>query len=54
MTCKHRVKRLYERSRSVVVAFRMDEEAATRLDALMSLSCLTKQDYIEHRPLTRA
>lgn len=42
-------KKPYARERPVTVAFRMSEEAARRLDALVSLSGLTKQDYIECR-----
>ncbi len=51
MSRKRRAKRPCKRSRSVIVAFRMEEDAATRLDALVSLSDLTKQDYIERRLL---
>lgn len=39
-------KRGCKRKRHVVVAFRMDEKASARLDAKVSLSGLTKQDYI--------
>ena len=42
-------KKRYERERPVTVAFRMSEEAEKKLDALVSLSGLTKQDYIECR-----
>ncbi len=42
-------KKPYARERPVTVAFRMSEEAARKLDALVSLSGLTKQDYIECR-----
>ena len=42
-------KRPYARERSVTVAFRMSEETAKKLDALVSLSGLAKQDYIECR-----
>lgn len=48
---KRRAKRPCKRSRSVIVAFRMEEDSATRLDALVSLSGLTKQNYIERRLL---
>lgn len=51
MSRKRRAKRPCKRSRSVIVAFRMEENAARRLDALVSLSGLTKQDYIERRLL---
>lgn len=48
---KRRAKRPCKRSRSVIVAFRMEEDSATRLDALVSLSGLAKQNYIERRLL---
>lgn len=51
MSRKRRAKRSCKRSRSVIVAFRMEEDSARRLDALASLSGPTKQDYIEHRLL---
>lgn len=51
MSRKRRAKRPCKRTRSVIVAFRMEEDAARRLDALVSLSGLTKQDYIERRLL---
>lgn len=44
-----RKKKAYARERSVTVAFRMSEDAARRLDALVSPSGLTKQEYIERR-----
>lgn len=37
------------RERSVTIGFRMTEDAARRLDALVSISGLSKQDYIECR-----
>lgn len=42
-------KKPFVRERPITVAFRMSEEAARKLDALVSLSGLTKQDYIECR-----
>lgn len=51
MSRKRRAKRPCKRSRSTIVAFRMEEDAARRLNALASLSGLTKQDYIERRLL---
>lgn len=42
-------KKPYARECPVTVVFRMSEEAARRLDALVSLSGLAKQDYIECR-----
>ena len=51
MSRKRRAKRPCKSTRSVIVAFRMEEDAARRLDALVSLSGLTKQDYIERRLL---
>ncbi len=51
MSRKRRAKRPCKRSRSGIVAFRIEEDATTRLDALVSLSGLTKQDHIERRLL---
>lgn len=51
MARKRRAKRPCKRVRSVNVSFRMDEEHAKRLDTLVSLSGLTKQEYIECRLL---
>lgn len=42
-------KKPFVRERPITVAFCMSEEAARKLDALVSLSGLTKQDYIECR-----
>lgn len=44
-----RKKRAYARERSVTASFRMSEDAARKLDALVLLSGLTKQEHIEHR-----
>lgn len=54
MARKRRAKRPCKRARSVTVAFRMDREHAKRLDALISLSGLTKQEYIERRLLNES
>ncbi len=51
MARKRRAKRPCERARSVTAAFRMEPTRARRLDALVSLSGLTKQEYIECRLL---
>lgn len=44
-----RKKKAYARERSVTVSFRMSEDEARKLDTLVSLSGLTKQEYIERR-----
>lgn len=44
-----RKKNPYARERPVTVAFRMSKEAVRKLDAFVSLSGLTKKDYIECR-----
>ena len=38
----------------MTVAFRMEKERAKRLDVLVSLSGLTKQDYVERKLLDEA
>lgn len=44
-----RKKKCCHRDRPVTIGFRMTEDEARRLDALVALSGLSKQDYIECR-----
>lgn len=44
-----RKKKCCHRERAVTIGFRMTEDEARRLDALVALSGLSKQDYIECR-----